>query len=96
MLTLVIVNTVLCLLGIVPCVGLQTAAVMGGASEGGNLGSLIAIMGAAVPLVPVVSIIGSWVAYAFKVRWLTIGMVALPWVYLLVLLAAIGLLFALA
>ncbi len=76
----VIVNTVLCALAILPSFAVQLATVMGGAAPGaGNLGAVIAIMGLLLPAVPVVSIAGSWVS----LRWrrVALAFVALPWLY---------------
>lgn len=83
-----IVNTILCALGFVPSFGLQLALVMGGGNSGTGLGSFIAFAGLIFPALPVVSVIGSWLAYKFHLDWLTLGFIALPWAALVVLLAA--------
>ena len=78
--TILIINTVVCLLAILPAFAVQLATVMGGASPGaGELGQLIALLGFLLPGMPVVSIAGSWISK----RWTRVSMafVALPWVY---------------
>jgi hypothetical protein len=81
-----IINIVLCVLGIVPAFGLQMATVMGGAAVGaGPLGARIAVLGYIFPAMPVISIIGSWVAHLLGIAWLSAVFVALPWVYTLAL-----------
>jgi len=93
-LTIVIVNTVLCVIGTVVGYMVMVAAVMGGASAQGheNLGAVIVVLGLGLPFTFPLSILGSWIAK----RWTRVCMafVALPWVYTLILFAAIGLLFA--
>lgn len=81
-----IINTVLCLLGIVPAFGVQMATVMGGAAVGaGPLGARIAVLGYIFPAMPIISIIGSWIAQLLGIAWLAAAFVALPWVYTLAL-----------
>jgi hypothetical protein len=78
--TILIVNTVLCVLAILPAVVVQVATIMGGASPGaGRLGAFIALSGLLLPVMPVVSIAGSWIAK----RWMrvSLGFVVLPWIY---------------
>jgi hypothetical protein len=83
------VNTVLCLLLVVPAFLIQMGAVMGGAAEGaGDRGILVAIAGFFLPAMPIASIAGSWAT----VRWrrIALAFVWLPWLYL----AALGVGFA--
>jgi hypothetical protein len=83
---ILIINTVLCLLGIVPAFAVQMATVMGGAAVGaGSLGARIAVLGYIFPAAPIISIIGSWVAHLLGITWLAAAFVALPWVYTLAL-----------
>lgn len=87
------VNSVLCLLAILPAFALQIGLVMGGAAPGaGGLGAFIAMAGFILPGVPVVSILGSWLT----VRWprVAITFVALPWLYAAVLAGALMIFFA--
>ena len=89
-----IINTILCVLGIVPAFGIQLATVMGGAAVGaGPLGGYLAVAGLIFPAMPIISIIGSWVAYIIGVRWLAVAFVILPWAYLLVLGVGLGVFF---
>lgn len=82
----VIINTIVSILGILPSFAVQMATVMGGASPGaGDWGARIAMAGLIFPAMPIISIIGSWIAFLLGVSWLAIGFVALPWVYLLAL-----------
>jgi hypothetical protein len=77
---ILIINTVVCLLAILPAFAMQMATVMGGASPGaGELGAFIAMMGLVLPSVLVISIAGSWIA----MRWtrVSLAFVALPWIY---------------
>ena len=91
----VIINTILCVLGIVPSFMIQMGTVMGGASVGASeLGSWIAIAGMIFPAMPIISIVGSWIAYLLGISWLAIVFVALPWVYLLGMVVSIALLFS--
>jgi hypothetical protein len=86
--TILIVNTILCMLAILPAFAVQMATVMGGASPGaGQLGAFIALMGLLLPGVLVVSIAGSWIAK----RWtrVSLAFVALPWVYCAILAATL-------
>jgi hypothetical protein len=90
--TIVIINTGLCLLALLPAFAVQLATVMSGAgSGGGRLGIFVAAMGLFLPGVPVVSIFGSWLT----MRWrrITLGFVALPWAYMSVLMLALLALF---
>lgn len=81
-----IINTVLCVLGIVPAFAVQMATVMGGAAVGaGPLGARLAVLGYIFPAAPFVSIIGSWIAHLLDITWLSAVFVALPWVYTLIL-----------
>ena len=90
----VIINTILCLLGIVPAFGIQLATVMGGAAVGaGPLGGFLAVAGFFFPAMPIISIIGSWIAYIIRVHWLAVAFVILPWAYLLVLGVGLGIFF---
>ena len=76
-----IINTALCLLGIVPAFAVQMATVMGGAAVGaGSLGEKIAVLGYIFPAMPIISIIGSWIAHLLSIAWLSVAFVALPWV----------------
>ncbi len=77
---ILIVNTILCVLAVLPAFAVQMATVMGGAAIGaGQLGACIALLGLVLPGVPVVSIAGSWIAK----RWprVSLAFVALPWIY---------------
>ncbi len=57
-----IINTVLCLLDIVPAFAVQMGTVMSGAAVGaGPLGARLVMLGYIFPAAPIVSIIGSWV-----------------------------------
>lgn len=93
-LTILIVNTVLCLIGIPVGMALMVGAVMGGAAASGheNLGAIIVTLGMGLPVAPALSILGSWLT----MKWTRVSMafVALPWVYGAILFAFIGLLFA--
>jgi hypothetical protein len=81
-----IINTALCVLGIVPAFAAQMATVMGGAAVGaGPQGARIAVLGYIVPAMPILLIIGSWIAHLIDIVWLSVAFVALPWVYTLVL-----------
>jgi hypothetical protein len=85
---ILIINTILCLLAILPAFAMQMATVMGGASLGaGQLGAFIALMGLLLPGVLVVSIAGSLIA----MRWMRVSLafVALPWVYCAILAATL-------
>ena len=94
LLLIVIINTVLCVVGIIPAFGVQIATVMGGASIGaGAFGSLIAIAGYIFPAMPILSLIGSWIAYWVGPSWLVMVFVALPWAYLLGLGVCVGIFF---
>ena len=94
MLLILLVNTILCLVGFLPAVGIQLATVMGGASPGaGDLGAFIAVVGYVLPAMPILSMIGSWSAYVFNLEGLALVFVALPWVYLLVLGISVGIFF---
>ena len=57
------------------------------------LGHYIAIAVYIFPAMPILSIIGSWVAWLIGFSWLVIVFVALPWVYLLVLGICLGIFF---
>ena len=46
------------------------------------------------PAMPIISIVGSWIAYLLGISWLAIVFVALPWVYLLGMVVSIALLFS--
>lgn len=90
---IVIVNTVLCVMAIIPAFAIQLGTVMGGAAPGaGELGSFIAMAGLLLPALPFVSIIGSWLT----LRWrrVALGFVLLPWVYGAVLCGAVLVLFS--
>lgn len=90
----IIVNTILCVLGIVPAFAVQMATVMGGAAVGaGQLGAVIAALGYVFPAAPIISIIGSWAAYLVSVPWLAMIFVAFPWAYLLALGACMAVFF---
>ncbi len=83
---ILIINTVLCVLGIVPAFAVQMATVMGGAAVGaGSLGARIAVLGYIFPAMPIVSIIGSWIAHLLSIPWLSAAFLALPWVCTLAL-----------
>jgi hypothetical protein len=94
LLLVVIINTVLCVLGILPAFGVQIATVMGGASIGtGALGGVIALAGYIFPAMPIISIVGSWIAYWVGPPWLVMAFMALPWAYLLALGVCVGIFF---
>lgn len=93
-LTILIVNTVLCVVLLVVSAGVMIASVMGGAAAHGHevLGTMIVILGMGAPAMPLLSIAGSWAT----MKWTPWSMtfVALPYVYGLVLAGMIALLFA--
>ncbi|HEX2120926.1 MAG TPA: hypothetical protein VHL59_04720 [Thermoanaerobaculia bacterium] len=93
-LTILIVNTVACLILAVVSVGVMIASVMGGASAQGHeiLGTLIVMLGMGAPAAPLVSIAGSWATMKWD-KW-SMLFVALPYAYGLVLAGVIALLFA--
>ena len=94
LLVFVVINTVLCALGMAPAFAVQMATVMGGAAVGaGELGALIAVLGYVFPAAPIISIIGSWAAYLAGVPWLAIAFMAVPWAYLLALGACMAIFF---
>jgi len=94
LLLILIGNTVLCVLALMPAFGLQLATVMGGAAPGaGPLGVWIVGLGILLPALPILSVVGSWIAYLLGWGVVAIGFVALPWAYLLVLLLIIGVFF---
>ena len=89
---IVVINTVLCLLAIIPAFLLQIGAVMVGAAVGAcGVGAFIALAGLILPVVPIISIAGSWLT----LRWrrLSLAFVILPWAFLAILLGAMALLF---
>lgn len=94
MLTILLINTVLCLVGLPPAVGIQLATVMAGANaEDSGFNSFVAWAGYFFPAAPIVSVLGSWGAYFFNIKELALVFVALPWVYLLVLVLSLILFF---
>ena len=97
--TVVVVNTILCVLALLPAVGGFFFAAMGGstASVGAPvLGSTVALMGVALPVMPVASIVGSWIGYVKRSTKTAMTFVVLPWAYALVLTALIMVLFSVA
>ena len=94
MLIVLVINTILCVPGIAPAFGIQLATVMSCAnSEGDALGALTGLAGYFFPAAPILSIIGSWVAYWLNLEGLAIIFVAIPWVCLLGLGTSLGIFF---
>jgi len=94
MLTILLINTLLCLVGLLPAVGIQVATVMAGANAGEDgFSSFVGWAGYFFPAAPIVSVLGSWIAYFFNSKELALVFVALPWVYVLVLGISLGLFF---
>lgn len=94
MLTILLINTSLCVVGLLPAVGIQLATVMAGANaEDSSLSSFVGWAGYFFPAAPIVSVLGSWIAYFFNIKELALVFVAFPWVYTLVLGISLGLFF---
>lgn len=94
--TILIINTVLCVIAVPVGFFVMMGAVMGGAAAQGHeeLGTIIVYLGLGQPWIPIPSIIGSWAT----MKWtrLSMAFVALPWVYTALLFGTIGVLFAVA
>lgn len=91
----VILQTIVGLLAVLPAFGLQLAMVIGGASPGaGTLGQFIAYLGYLFPFVLIGSLIGMWLTYLLKWRYITIICLVMPWMSLVVLLSSIVVLFS--
>lgn len=94
MLIVLLINTLLCLMGLPPAFGIQLATVMAGANAGDSgLDRFVGWAGYFFPAAPIVSVLGSWSAYFFNLKELALVFVAFPWVYLLVLGISLGLFF---
>ena len=92
--TILIVNTVLCVLLFAASFFILIASVMSGANvpeERLDLGTFVVVTAMVFPAVPVVSVIGSWLTRRW--RKVTLGFVALPWVYTLAHFGALFLMF---
>lgn len=91
---ILIVNTIFCVIAIPVAALVTMASVMGGAAaiHYPKIGATIVYLGYAAPVMPIVSIIGSWAS--FKWRKLALAFVALPWLYAAALAAFFGVLFA--
>lgn len=89
----VILQTIVGLLAVLPAFGLQLIMGMGGATPGaGTLGQLIASLGYLFPFVLIGSLIGMWLTYLLKWRYVTILCLVMPWMSLVILLSSIALL----
>lgn len=87
----VIVNTVMAIPATIGAMLVLVGGVMGGAAAGGSLGAAIAMMSMALPALPAISVLGSWLT----LRWprVALSFVALPWVWFAVLLVVTAVLF---
>lgn len=93
LLIVLIVHTALCVLAVLPAVGPRMAAVMGGTHGGpGRLGIFVAEAGFLFPAAPVLSVFGAWITLALGLEMGVWLFITLPWLYLGILLGAIGLL----
>lgn len=83
-----IIHTVVSVLATLPAIGLSIGLIIGAADAGaGAFGNIVAWMAGAFPVILPVSVVVTWIAYAAKrprIEWIAI---AIPWVYLLVLLS---------
>ena len=89
----VILQTIVGLLAVLPAFGLQLIVEMDGATPGaGTLGLLISSLGYLFPFVLIGSLIGMWLTYLLKWRYVTIVCLVMPWMSLIILLSSIALL----
>ncbi|MEN9937025.1 MAG: hypothetical protein RLZZ387_3604 [Chloroflexota bacterium] len=78
---ILIINTVVCVVGVLAGVMLASGSIISIANM--QVPWAPALLGAAllVPVMFAVSAIGAWVAYSLGLSQVAIGLVALPWVY---------------
>lgn len=86
-------NTILCALMFVPAFAVQMATLVGSRSIGArSLEAFIASVGFLLPVVPLISVVGSWLAFGLNQLALAQAFVVLPWIYALVLASSIAML----
>ncbi len=86
--TIVIVNTVLCVVAIAPAFAIQVGVILGAAAAGATeQGRTIGLLGVILPAVPILSVVGSWATLGW--RRVALAFVALPWAYALLLLGVV-------
>ncbi len=84
-----IIHTVLCALAVIPSIGLAIGLALSGAnSSNKTLGAFVVYGGSAFPALLVLSPIIVWIGYAAGWRRIASGAIVLPWLLLLMLIAA--------
>ena len=85
-----IIDTVACVLAIVPSIGLAIGSAISGASPGaGSVGAFVAYTGLFLPGVLAISIVGVWGSYVARWERLTVAWIVLPWLYFLAWFAGV-------
>jgi ABC-type multidrug transport system permease subunit len=76
-----IINSIVCVAGTIAGVLFAGASIISIANMEVPWRGLLLVAAALVPVTFVVSGIGAWLAYAWDVTQVAIGLVALPWIY---------------
>lgn len=97
-LRIAIIHTVLALICVLPSFGLQIASVMSGANapNTGSVGVFVVIAGMVLPYLLIIATLGVWLCYALGWSRVMLICVAVPWIWLALLLGATLLMFSLA
>ncbi len=93
LLTWVIIQTVVSVLGFLPALGFQTATVMSGANVGTPLGTFTALAGYSFPFFLIGALVAMWICFALGWTDLTLVCLVAPWVFLLITVACLLLMF---
>ncbi|HNP70773.1 MAG TPA: hypothetical protein PLO33_02370 [Kouleothrix sp.] len=88
MLIVLIINTIVCVLGALGGVVIASGSVISIADMNVAWAGWLLVGALLIPVMFVVSGVGAWLAHWFGPASLTIGLVALPWVYGLLFVAA--------
>jgi len=86
-LVILIINTLLCIAGIIGSFGLMMGAGYAQERRKGPLGEAVSCLSLLFPFVAAISAIGSWVAYFLGNDGVAIIFVVTPWILLLFLMA---------
>ncbi len=88
--TLIIIQTFIGVLGIVPCYLLGVASVMSSATAETHpkLAGFVIVIGLALPVVLVVSLIAMWIAHVYGWDQTALGFLILPWAHFVLLIVS--------
>lgn len=88
--TLLVTQTIVGVLGLIPSYMLGVASVISAANceQRARLAAVVVYVGLALPVVLLLSLIGMWIANAYSMPQLTRALIFLPWAHLVLLVGS--------